>query len=470
MKILEENIWQQYKAIYVHIPFCKQKCLYCDFASYACFGEQEMRAYTEVLCHEIKVRAEEAAKVAAGATIYFGGGTPSVLPIECIERIVATLKECGFWSGQTSSCASAATSLSSGKVDLAQVLCGNAPREATIEVNPGTADLAKLERLRAAGFDRISFGVQSLQDEELRTIGRIHSASEALQAIEMAKQAGFARISCDLIYGLPGQSLASLENTVGRLIETGIEHMSVYGLIVEEGTPLERLVDEGKMLLPDEDLTADMYELVQDKLAQAGYERYEISNYAKNGQYSRHNTVYWQYHPYIAFGAAGCGFDISDNVSTDVRNTYYADASQTSSSHTCWPQTSSTEENVASVCENTTIAYRRTAISTVPEYITAARVMTPASWRSSELYSIETITPAQQLEEFMFMGLRRSVGADLKEARERFGVDVWERYSKQLQRFVEQGYLHYDVAKQRLWLTPEGMEVGNQIFAVFVDA
>ena len=443
MEILEENVCQQYRAIYVHIPFCKQKCLYCDFASYACFGEREMRAYTDALCHEIEVRADEAAKVAAGATIYFGGGTPSVLPMDCIEHIVATLKACSFWQE---------------------------PAEATIEVNPGTADLLKLKRLRAAGFDRMSFGVQSLQDEELRTIGRIHSASEALQAIEMAKLAGFKRISCDLIYGLPGQSLASLEDTVGRLIKTGIEHMSIYGLIVEEGTPLERLVDEGKMLLPDEDLTADMYELVQDKLAQAGFERYEISNYAKNGQYSRHNTVYWQYHPYIAFGAAGCGFDVNDKAATDRRNTYYADASQASSSHTCWPQTSSTEENVASVCENTTIAYRRTAISTVPEYITAARVMTPASWRSSELYSIEAITLAQQLEEFMFMGLRRSVGADLKEARERFGVDVWERYSKQLQRFVEQGYLHYDVVKQRLWLTPEGMEVGNQIFAVFVDA
>ena len=443
MKIPEENVWQQYRAIYVHIPFCKQKCLYCDFVSYACFGEREMRAYTDALCHEIEVRADEAAKVAAGATIYFGGGTPSVLPMDCIEHIVATLKACSFWQE---------------------------PAEATIEVNPGTADLLKLKRLRAAGFDRMSFGVQSLQDEELRTIGRIHSASEALQAIEMAKLAGFKRISCDLIYGLPGQSLASLEDTVGRLIKTGIEHMSIYGLIVEEGTPLERLVDEGKMLLPDEDLTADMYELVQDKLAQAGFERYEISNYAKNGQYSRHNTVYWQYHPYIAFGAAGCGFDVNDKAATDRRNTYYADASQASSSHTCWPQTSSTEENVASVCENTTIAYRRTAISTVPEYIAFAKALTPASWRSSELYSVEAITPEQQLEEFMFMGLRRSVGADLKEARERFGVDVWERYSKQLQRFVEQGYLHYDVVKQRLWLTPEGMEVGNQIFAVFVDA
>ena len=123
MKIPEENVWQQYRAIYVHIPFCKQKCLYCDFASYACFGEREMRAYTDALCHDIEVRADEAAKVAAGATIYFGGGTPSVLPIDCVEHIVATLKACSFWQE---------------------------PMEATIEVNPGTADVLKLKRLPQA--------------------------------------------------------------------------------------------------------------------------------------------------------------------------------------------------------------------------------------------------------------------------------------------------------------------------------
>ncbi|MDO5786457.1 MAG: radical SAM family heme chaperone HemW [Phascolarctobacterium sp.] len=398
MERVKQNIWDNYHAVYVHIPFCKQKCLYCDFASYACFGEEEMRAYTEALCHEIEVRVEEASKVAAGATIYFGGGTPSVLPIDCLEQIVATLKACGFWQE---------------------------PAEATIEVNPGTADLTKLKRLRAAGFDRISFGVQSLQDAELRGIGRIHSAQEALAAIDMARAADFGRISCDLIYGLPGQTLASLENTVSRLIQTGIEHMSVYGLIVEEGTPLERLVSSGKILLPEEDTAADMYELVQSLLAKAGFERYEISNYAKNGQYSRHNTVYWQYHPYVAFGAASCGM----------------------------------EENC-----------RRTAISTVPEYIAAAKALTPATWSTSELYYIEELTPAQQLEEFMFMGLRRSVGANLAEARARFGVDVWQRYQTQLAPFLERDYVRYDAVTERLYLTAKGMEIGNQIFTIFIDA
>ena len=426
MNRLKVNSWQQYQAIYIHIPFCKQKCLYCDFASYACFGEREMQAYTDALCHEIEVRAEEAAKVASAATVYFGGGTPSVLPIDCLERIVAALKSFGFW---------------------------NTPAEATIEVNPGTAYLVKLQSLRGAGFDRISFGVQSLQDDELRAIGRIHSASQALEAIDLAKQAGFERISCDLIYGLPGQTMASLKDTLLRLIATGIEHISVYGLILEEGTPLEHLVSSGKVSLPDDDTSADMYELVQQVLKERGFERYEISNYAKNGQYSRHNTVYWQYHPYIAFGAAACGFDVNDDALNDVRKTYYANASQAR----------------GSANHERTMAYRRTAISTVPEYIAEANALTTTNWRTSKLYAIEELTPAQQLEEFMFMGLRRAQGADLAEAQTRFGVDVWQRYQGQLQPLVEQGYLYYDVAKQRLALTAKGMEIGNQIFGIFVE-
>lgn len=386
-----------------------------------------MRTYTDALCHEIEVRAEEASNVAFGATIYFGGGTPSVLPTDCLEGIVSTLKSCGFWQK---------------------------PAEATIEVNPGTADVNKLKRLREAGFDRISFGVQSLQDAELKTIGRIHSAQEALEAIDMACTAGFARISCDLIYGLPGQSLASLKDTICRLTKTGIEHMSVYGLIVEEGTPLERLVTSGRMVLPDEDIAADMYGLVQRLLAEAGFERYEISNYAKNGQYSRHNTVYWQYHPYIAFGAAGCGFDVNDKSTAGVGNTYHYVGAQA--------------KNSAGLAEAT--AYRRTAICTVPEYIEVAKSLTSRDWRTSKLYSIEAITPSQQLEEFMFMGLRRAAGADLAEARARFGVDVWQRYGLQLEPIIKKGLARYDGDKQRLWLTPKGMEIGNQTFAIFVDA
>ena len=244
--------YQQIQAIYVHAPFCVQKCLYCDFASYACRDISMMERYVDAVCKEIATGGAVRLPVNPNATIYFGGGTPSTLPIECIAKIVGALKEYKYWQ---------------------------ASAEATIEVNPGTADLERFKALRILGFDRISFGVQSLNDSELKTIGRIHSAREALQAIAWAKEAGFTRISADLIYALPGQTLESLRQTLEELVATGIEHISVYGLILEEGTPLEKLVREGKLTLPDEDTAADMYELVQDFLREQGFERYEISNY-----------------------------------------------------------------------------------------------------------------------------------------------------------------------------------------------
>ena len=330
------------------------------------------------------------------ASIYFGGGTPSVLPTECIAKLVHALKQYGFWQQ---------------------------PCEATIEVNPGTADLAKLQTLRQLGFDRISFGVQSLQNNELQAIGRIHNAQQALEALTLARKAGFARVSADLIYGLPSQTLTSLQDTLERLTDTGIEHISVYGLIVEDGTPLASLVDKGRITLPDEDTAADMYELVQSFLRERGFERYEISNYAKNGQYSRHNTVYWQYHPYMAFGAAACGFDGQR---------------------------------------------RRTGLSTVKEYIGQLQSFGGDDLRTSALYNVEELSCAELLEEFMFMGLRRSEGASLAEARERFDVDVLQRFASELAPLFEQKLIAYDASTQRLRLTERGMEVGNQIFEVFV--
>ena len=378
--------WQRYQAVYVHVPFCVQKCLYCDFASYAGFGTAQKERYAQAVAGEITARREEAAFMAETASLYFGGGTPSTLPVDCLAQIVRALKEYGFW---------------------------REPCEATIEVNPGTADLEKLAALREMGFDRISFGVQSLNDSELKKIGRIHSA----------QQAGFERISADLIYGLPGQTLASLRNTLEQLLVTGLEHISVYGLIVEEGTPLAQLVDSGKMQLPDEDEAADMYDLVQSFLHEAGFARYEISNYAKHAQYSRHNTVYWQYHPYIAFGAAACGFDGSA---------------------------------------------RRTAAAGVEDYYAQAGQLTENNWRESSLYELEALDKDMQLEEFMFMGLRRSAGADLAEARARFGVDVMQRFGAELEEFLAGGFAEYDAQAQRLRLTERGMAVGNQIFDVFV--
>lgn len=397
------NEYKMIQAVYVHIPFCRQKCLYCDFASYAGCSQQQMDAYAAAVCTEIAGRAAEAENVAEGATIYFGGGTPSTLPMDALAKIVGALKKYGFW---------------------------RTPAEATIEVNPGTADLEKLSFFSTLGFDRISFGVQSLNDVELKTIGRIHSAAEALDAIRIAKEAGFQRISADLIYGLPGQTLESLKSTLEQLLMTGIEHMSVYGLIVEDGTPLAKLVDSGKLELPDEDTSADMYDLVQAMLKGAGFKRYEISNYAKNEQYSRHNLVYWQYHPYAAFGAAAAGFDGM---------------------------------------------VRRSAVEEVLPYIEGVDALycyehteKKCQEAYAKLYMEEKLTNDEIFGEFMFMGLRRAQGADLKEAKERFGIDVWERYCNELQPLAEHGLLVYDEENGYLRLTEQGMAVGNQIFEIFV--
>ncbi len=450
------NEYKMTQAVYVHIPFCRQKCLYCDFASYAGCSQQQMDAYADAVCLEIAGRAAEAERVANDATIYFGGGTPSTLPMVALAKIVGALKKYGFW---------------------------RTPAEATIEVNPGTADLEKLRFFRSLGFDRISFGVQSLNDAELKTIGRIHSAAEALEAIQLAKAAGFERISADLIYGLPGQLLESLKATIESLLATGIEHMSVYGLIVEEGTPLAKLVDSGRLQLPDEDTAADMYDLVQQMLKSAGFKRYEISNYAKNEQYSRHNLVYWQYHPYVAFGAAAAGFDGRVRRSAveevlpyieEVQQLYGAPIE----SRALFEKRTNTEQCLEKTAKE--MADVVPGIEKAPKEAENA-MQGPANAEKehgldsverekayAKLYIEEKLTRDELFGEFMFMGLRRAQGADLKEAKERFSIDVWERYHKELQPLIEHELLVYDKENGYLRLTEQGMAVGNQIFEIFV--
>ncbi|MBQ2140798.1 MAG: radical SAM family heme chaperone HemW, partial [Acidaminococcaceae bacterium] len=249
--------WEKFQGVYVHTPFCLQKCLYCDFPSYAGLPEEVRQRYVDALCREIEVRSlQRELPVAENATVYFGGGTPTVLAVEQIAKVVASLKEYGWW---------------------------NNPAEATIEANPGTVNAETLKALREIGFDRISLGVQSLQDNELRALGRIHTAEQALYAIEEAKQAGFRRINADLMSGIPCQTAESFRNTMNKILQMNLSHISAYSLILEEGTPLERMVREDKVQLPDEEVSYNMYEMTTDILAKAGLQRYEISNYAAPG-------------------------------------------------------------------------------------------------------------------------------------------------------------------------------------------
>lgn len=401
-----EQDYKLYQGVYVHTPFCRQKCLYCDFPSFAGFKEQQMVAYARAVAKEIAYRSQESQLLQPKATIYFGGGTPSLLPLEALSLMVQALKAYGFWQQ---------------------------PIEATIEVNPGTVTLRTLQQLRALGFNRISMGVQSFQDQELRAIGRIHRGQEAKEALLQAQAAGFTRISCDLIYGLPGQTLESLRENLQQALDLGLTHVSVYGLIVEEGTALEGLLAKGEIKLPEEELVEDMYQLVQNTLPQAGLKRYEISNYAVPGQESRHNLVYWHYHPYIAFGSGACGYRGSR---------------------------------------------RRTGLIGPKEYTGLLEGLPKTPYNNVEsgigqlekagLYEIEDLSQREQLGEFMFMGLRTRQGADLREAQERFGIKVLEAFDKDLEPFFHQGLVEYNNKSQRLALTEAGMALGNQIFEIFV--
>ena len=405
--------WEQFQGVYVHTPFCLQKCLYCDFPSYAGFTEEVRQRYADALCREIEVRSlQKELPVAKGATVYFGGGTPTVLAAEQVGKIVSTLKHCGWWKE---------------------------PAEATIEANPGTVDAAKLKALREIGFDRISLGVQSLQDKELRALGRIHTAEQALQAIEEAKQAGFRRINADLMSGIPCQTVESFRNTLDTVLQLGLSHISVYSLILEEGTPLERLAGEGRAQLPDEESSYVMYEMTTEVLAQAGLQRYEISNYAVPGEESLHNIVYWHYEPYAAFGVGACTFDGKE------RRTNTADVQEYIKG---W--------NMAEVVSrNSGTVMRRTG-----DLEDGGEVGEGTLWESEDL------DRKTQISEALFMGLRTTEGIELRRFEKRYGISVQELYQNELTTLKAQGMIN--ISNRYLHLTSDGMRFGNRVFETFV--
>jgi len=295
---------------------------------------------------------------------------------------VAALKDAGFWQQ---------------------------PAEATVEANPGTLSPDFLQALRRLGFDRLSLGVQSLQADELQRMGRIHTAEEARQAFLEARDAGFRRISTDLIYGYPGQTAASVEDTLQRLLAWQPDHVSVYGLSVEPGTVLAARLDQGVWQLPDEEESGRMYDLVMDGLPAKGYARYEISNFARPGQESLHNEVYWRYEPYLAFGAGACRFD-GKKRETAPRGLY--------------------------------------------------------AYMKGEPAEVEVLSPDIRREELVFMNLRTARGLDLAVYEERTGEPLSRRYGKALEKLAARKWLVLEDG--RIHLTPLGMRYGNLAFEEFI--
>jgi len=265
-------------SIYIHIPFCERKCLYCDF--YSVEGTSLMERFVGALLSEIGMYASRAVGVSFD-TVYLGGGTPSLLPVGLLGKILARLRRTFSIAGGS---------------------------EITMEINPGTVSEEKLAGYRSLGVNRLSIGVQSFQDHELRFLSRIHTAREARDAIAMARSAGFTNLSLDLIFGLPDQTLEEWEQDLLHALRFEPEHLSAYCLVVEEDTPLARLVRSGQVTPSPLEIEADMLECTMDLLAARGYEHYEVSNYARPGYRSRHNSSTWSHGNYLGFGPGAHAF------------------------------------------------------------------------------------------------------------------------------------------------------------------
>ena len=383
--------------LYVHIPFCSAICNYCNF-NRGLYDEALKTRYVAALREEIAA----APPGLAADTIFFGGGTPSLLDPADIAAIIQDLRD-RFDTPQRPALSEAGRQ--SGRVE----------REITLETNPETVDRGKLERFRDAGVNRISFGVQSFQDDELKRLGRIHSASRARAAVREARAAGFDNVSLDLMMWLPGQSVETWLGNVDALVEAEPDHASLYLLELYPNAPLkEEMARSGWSLAPDDD-AAEMYLRAMERLECAGLEQYEISNVARPGMASRHNLKYWTDGEWLAFG---CG---SHSTRDGVR----------------WKNVSATGDYIDRVTSGVDVVTERRVLSA-----------------------------NERLGEALFTGLRLTGGVDIEAAGARYETDVWATFGEPLRPFLEAGWLVRE--GDRLRLTRDGMLMANEVMAVFV--
>lgn len=377
--------------IYIHIPFCKQKCYYCDFVSYSnkC---SEVKEYIESLKKEIEEFDFSNYKV---TSIYIGGGTPSYIDSIYIVEILSELKE----------------KLKCNLIEFKDI-------EITIEVNPGTVDTKKLNDYKKSGINRLSIGLQSTKNDILKKIGRIHTYQEFLEIYKLARETGFKNINIDLMIGIPGQKIGDLKNTLQDIIKLEPEHISVYSLIIEENTPIEKMLENGEIKLPDEDLERNMYWYVKNTLELNGYNHYEISNFAKLGKESRHNLNCWNQEEYIGFGVAAHSYLNGIRFSNTIN----------------------VEEYIQHIEDN----------------------------RKEENIQIEE---SQSLEdkknEFMMLGFRKIQGVDIARFKEKFIDNPIFLYRENLNKLVEERLIEVDL--NHIKLTNKGIDLANLVFEEFVD-
>jgi len=366
--------------IYIHVPFCKRKCDYCDFVSFVTDSETQNR-YFDMLIKEIEIKAESVGKLPIDS-VFFGGGTPSLVNEFNVARVMEALRT---------------------HFDL------NEGAEITIEMNPNSATLNKLLEYKQAGINRVSIGLQSTDNEELKKLSRLHNYEEFLETLNNARLAGFDNINIDLMSAIPGQTIKSWTDTLKRVVSLNPEHISAYSLIVEEGTPFYEKYSDGKGL-PDEDEDREMYHLTKTILKEAGYERYEISNYSKSGYECRHNIGYWTRVPYIGFGIAAA------SLYNDTRYQKHSDLGR-------YLKGEFTEE-------------------------------------------VTELSKEDMMSEFMFLGLRMTRGISLDEFRLCFGEDVYKIWPSEIEKLCNDGLMKQE--NGFLFLTERGLDISNYCMAEFI--
>lgn len=392
--------------LYIHIPFCVKKCLYCDFLS-GVFDEKMQRRYAAALCTEI----EYAAKAHPGcivSTIYVGGGTPSWLSEDLMDAIITTIKKCF-------------------KLDpLAEI---------SVECNPGTLSAEKLNVYRSIGINRLSIGLQSANDDELKILGRIHDYNRFLHTYDLVRKAGFDNVNVDIMTGLPYQTLEKLEKTLSAVTMLRPEHISAYSLIIEKGTPFydkykfDAVKQQAGMdteELPTDEESYRLYKYTMQYLEARGYKRYEISNYARNGKICRHNVGYWDRVPYLGLGLGSAS--LFDNVRTsNVRDIYkYCEISE-------------------KIADGKAVQYE---------------------FSSPYFESEEKLSKKDAMAEFMYLGLRKIDGISRADFYQMFGLDIEAIYGPIITALRNQGFM--DAKEGRLFLTDIGIDVSNQVLSKFL--
>ncbi|MBP7415507.1 MAG: radical SAM family heme chaperone HemW [Pyrinomonadaceae bacterium] len=369
--------------IYLHIPFCKSRCSYCDFATDVLRSNDAVERYVDAICSEIRNSKFEIRN--STDSIYFGGGTPSLLNPAQVKKILNSVFS--EFSVATNS-------------------------EITMEMNPATVTPESLAAYRALGVNRASFGVQTFDDHALKLLARGHDANDARATFQMLREAGFDNVSFDLIAGLPGQTLDAWEQNLDEAIAMSPEHLSLYLLEIHEGTPLAEQVRSNRQPTPDPELAAEMYEIMLDRLAAAGYAQYEISNFSKRGRESRHNSKYWTLDPVFGFGVSAHSFDGRERYANERDTAKYVELIE---------QQTSAETN-------------RESIDIASEYV--------------------------------FLGLRLEEGIDRSQYTERFGEDLIGKYQSEIERLLDSDLI--EINNNRIKLTRKGKLFSNEVFAVFV--